>query len=127
MGSLAGEIETVGSEPRVLFFCDATSIKGFGEAPDEESESEGEDDDESLPYFWPRQLDILLSDQFQGLEPLEGQTPRLSLPKKSGQYRFLEIVPKLSIAGGTESQPDQSDILDVLILPDEPPTYPFSL
>ncbi|HYQ14296.1 MAG TPA: hypothetical protein VEQ58_01010 [Polyangiaceae bacterium] len=82
--------------------------------------------DDDQVAFEPRELELEFLDTFSGTD---GQTkkPRLRLPPDAGDFRYLEVVAKLTVGGATEADVDQNDALDVLIRPLPPQLYPFSL
>jgi hypothetical protein len=53
-------------------------------------------------------------------------TPRIPAVE-CGKFRYLEVFAKLEVADAVEADFERSDVLDVLIVREEPPAYPFSL
>lgn len=120
LGKLEGKLELT-DRKKLVFDCDAESLQALTREPEPEPGSE------KLPRFAPRALELSFAPEFRGVESLKEKTARLFLPADAGKFRYLEVFVKLEVAGAVEAEFEQSDVLDVLILPDEPPDYPFSL
>jgi hypothetical protein len=124
LGELEGKLE-VTAQRSVVFDCDTESLLKLTRQPERASENEA--DSEPLPRFAPRALALSFAPEFRGVEGLKEKTARLFLPQDAGKFRYLEVFAKIEVAGAVEAEFEQSDILDVLVVPDEPPAYPFSL
>jgi hypothetical protein len=122
LGELSGTIELSGPSQEGLFRCDAASLDQLRDPPP----AEEEEADEDRVRFAPRELVLEFLDAFAGTEG-EGKKPRLRLPPDAGDFRYLEVVAKLTVNGAPEADFDQNDALDVLIKPLPPELYPFSL
>ena len=123
MGDLIGQIQLSGDPVAVTFTCDAASLSQLIQEPAPDDDTS----DDPNRSFSPRSLDLVLGASFAGLESIGKAVPRLFLPNDSGQFRYLELCAKLSVAGAIEADFDQNDVLDVLIRLEPPPTFPFSL
>lgn len=125
LGELRGELELEGSPLGPVFTCDADSLQKLTEEPEEENAPD--DDDDAPPYFVPHALTLEFGETITGLDVLDEKQARLNLPPEAGRFRYLEVCVRLSVAGSSESDLDQNDILDVLLRPAPRPGYPFSL
>jgi hypothetical protein len=122
LGELSGTIELRGPLRQGFFTCDDASLEQLRNPPPDPPA----DPDQDLVAFEPRDLELEFLDTFSGAQ---GQTskPRLRLPPDAGDFRYLEVVAKLTIGGATEADFDQNDTLDVTIKPLPPFEYPFSM
>jgi hypothetical protein len=141
LGELIGEVLLNDGSLGVTFTCDKESLSRLAEIPEQE---EALDD---FVDFSPRHLELKFAKSFEGTElsapPPEpdseddssdvptakvvGTLPRLYLPIDSGKYRYLEVLARLTLDGASEGDFKQNDVLDVLITPPGPQTYPYSL
>jgi hypothetical protein len=120
LGELSGTIELRGPLRRGFFECDDASLEQLRNPPPAPPA------DEDQVAFAPRELELELLDTFTGAEG-QAKRPRLRLPPDAGDFRYLEVVAKLTVSGATEADFDQNDTLDVLIRPLPAALYPFSL
>lgn len=120
LGELSGTVELRGPLQQGFFRCDAASLDQLRDPPVEQAA------DEDPINFAPRELELEFLDAFSGADG-QGKKPRLRLPPDAGNFRYLEVVVKLTVGGAPEADFDQNDALDVLIRPLPPERYPFSL
>ena len=124
LGELTGTLELTGGPIAPVFECDAESLTKLTEEPPEET---SDPNTEPPPPFAPRALDLRFGAGFSGLLPVAEKPARLFLPKDAGNFRYIEVWVKLSVQGAIEAEFEQNDVLDALIYPDRPPSFPFSL
>ena len=106
LGELSGTVELRGPFQEGFFRCDPGSLDQLRDPQAVVAA------DEDLIAFAPRELELEFLDAFSGAEG-QGKKPRLRLPPDAGNFRYLEVVVKLTVGGAPEADFDQNDALDV--------------
>lgn len=121
LGTLEGEVRLEGTVLRAVFCCTAESLSRFVQS--ESAAADTDADVEAEPR--PRVLQLqLAAPDFEGLEPVKGMVPQITLPEDADEYHYLQLQAVLSVAGASEGDAAESDTLDVPIWGKSPPLAP---